>query len=91
VIPSNFMVTPVVAVQSSKPVFTPDPVEVVKILLGSVEELTREDAVQVKEIIAARTFSMMAPHFVIEGEIVWGATAMMLNELRTILKEITSQ
>jgi 8-oxo-dGTP pyrophosphatase MutT (NUDIX family) len=89
VIPSNFMVTPVVAVQSTRPTFTPDPVEVVKILEGSVEELIREDAVHVKEILAARTFPMMAPHFLVEDEVVWGATAMMLNEFRTILKEIS--
>jgi len=31
---------------------------------------------------------MLAPHFEIDGEVVWGATAMMLNELRTILLEI---
>jgi hypothetical protein len=34
---------------------------------------------------------MMAPHFEIAGEIVWGATAMMLNEFRLILQEIDIQ
>jgi hypothetical protein len=28
---------------------------------------------------------MLAPHFVIHNEVVWGATAMILNELRVIL------
>ncbi len=87
VIPSNFMITPVVAFQNSRPVFTPDPVEVVRILEGSIEALLREDAVNVKEIIAARVYPLQAPHFLIENEIVWGATAMMLNELRIVLKE----
>jgi hypothetical protein len=31
---------------------------------------------------------MNAPHFEIEGEVVWGATAMILNELRLIIREI---
>jgi hypothetical protein len=31
---------------------------------------------------------MMAPHFEIEEEVVWGATAMMLNEFRLVLKSI---
>jgi hypothetical protein len=31
---------------------------------------------------------MIAPHFEIGGEIVWGATAMMLNEFRLVLQEI---
>jgi hypothetical protein len=30
---------------------------------------------------------MMAPHFEIEGEVVWGATAMILNELRVMISE----
>jgi 8-oxo-dGTP pyrophosphatase MutT (NUDIX family) len=88
VIPSNFMVTPVVGFLRQTPFFTPDPKEVVKIIHGSVEELLKPDAVKVKEIMAARMFPMQAPHFEIEGEVVWGATAMMLNELRVVLREL---
>ncbi|MDZ7650049.1 MAG: hypothetical protein U5K54_24590 [Cytophagales bacterium] len=46
------------------------------------------DAVLTKEIFAANMFQMSAPHFEIENEIVWGATAMMLNEFREVLKEL---
>ena len=88
VIPSNFMVTPVVAWQATKPIFIPDPVEVVKVLECSIEDLMKEDAVQVKEILAARKYRLSAPHFMLENEIVWGATAMMLNEFRTVLRKI---
>lgn len=88
VIPSNFMVTPIVAFQRSKPIFIPDPVEVVRILEGTLEDLLRDDAVKVKEILAARIYSLSAPHFLIQNEIIWGATAMMLNELRMVLREI---
>lgn len=85
VIPSNFKVTPVIAVQRNRPLFVPDPVEVVRVLEGTISGLLRDDAVAVKEITAARVYRLNAPHFVMENEIVWGATAMMLNELRTIL------
>ena len=88
VIPSNFMVTPVVGFLQAKPLFIPDPIEVVKVLEGSVEGLIREDAIHVKEILAARVYQLRAPHFLIDHEIVWGATAMMLNEFRTVLREI---
>jgi 8-oxo-dGTP pyrophosphatase MutT (NUDIX family) len=87
VIPSNFMVTPVVAMVH-QPVFKPDAHEVAKILFGDLEGLLREDAVKTKEILAAGTYRMMAPHFEFENEIVWGATAMMLNEFRTVLNEL---
>jgi hypothetical protein len=88
VIPSNFLVSPVVGVSRTKPEFKADPVEVVKILEADVLDLIREDAIHQKEILAAKQYRMMAPHFEIEGEVVWGATAMMLNELRRVLREI---
>lgn len=88
VMPSNFIITPVVAVLDEQPVFIPDPHEVAKILYGSIDDLIKDDAIKEKEILAAGQFRMMAPHFEIDGEIVWGATAMMLNEFRMILKEI---
>jgi 8-oxo-dGTP pyrophosphatase MutT (NUDIX family) len=87
VIPSNFMVTPVVGICRTKPAFTADPVEVVRILEGDLSELILDDAVKEKEILVAKQYRMLAPHFEIDGEIVWGATAMMLNELRTIVRE----
>jgi 8-oxo-dGTP pyrophosphatase MutT (NUDIX family) len=88
VIPSNFMVTPVVAFAEKRPTFTADPVEVVRIIEGRLDDLIKEDAVRTKEILAAKLYPMMAPHFEIEEEVVWGATAMMLNEFRLVLKSI---
>jgi 8-oxo-dGTP pyrophosphatase MutT (NUDIX family) len=88
VIPSNFMVTPVVACCAAIPELRPDPREVSRILTGNLLELIRQDAIRNKEILAAGQFRMMAPHFEIENEIVWGATAMILNELCHIIREI---
>lgn len=88
VIPSNFIVTPVVGFVSSKPALVADPVEVAKILHADIESILPDTAMLEKEIIAGQSYQMMAPHFEIENEVVWGATAMMLNEFRTVLKEI---
>ena len=88
VIPSNFIITPVVAIADSLPVFKPDPYEVARIFTFPLSDLLIDDAIKHKEIVAAGKFRMMAPHFEIDGEIVWGATAMMLNEFRTILRDI---
>ena len=85
---SEFFVTPVVAVASSMLTFRPDPREVVQILQCNLIDLVKEDAVQVSEIMAAGAYRMQAPHFSVQGEIVWGATAMMLNEFRVVLQEI---
>ncbi|HEV8511923.1 MAG TPA: CoA pyrophosphatase [Cyclobacteriaceae bacterium] len=88
VIPSNYLVVPVIAYSLTKPKFIPQESEVVKILEGDLDELVRDDAIQTKEILAAKMYPMLAPHFLIEGEIVWGATAMMLNEFRVIVREV---
>lgn len=90
VIPSNYLIVPVVAYTTTKPKFIPQESEVVKILEGNIDELLQEDAIQTKEILAAKKYPMLAPHFLIEGEIVWGATAMMLNEFRMVVREILS-
>lgn len=85
VIPSNFMVAPVIAYTEEKPLFVPQVSEVDKVLEADLQNLIAEDAIHTKEIIAAKMYPMLAPHFLIEGEVVWGATAMMLNELRMIV------
>ena len=88
VIPSNFMVTPIVGILSGSISFVPDPFEVEKIIVGTLEDLLKADAIKQTEIVAAGKYRMMAPHFEIENEIVWGATAMMLNEFRMVLQSI---
>lgn len=85
VIPSNFMVTPVVGICKVQPEFRPDQREVDKVITAALEALIAEEAIRTQEILAAGRFRMEAPHFIFEEEIVWGATAMMLNELRTLL------
>jgi len=88
VIPSNFLVTPIIASFPSKPLFRPDPHEVSRIIEARVADLAAADPIRQKEILAAGKYRMMAPHFEIENEIVWGATAMMLNEFRVVLREL---
>lgn len=88
VIPSNFMVSPIVAVADTAPTFVGDQVEVAKVLTGKLFDLLPDDAVHRTELVAAGRFRMDAPCFEIDGEIVWGATAMMLNELRLVTREI---
>ncbi len=91
VIPSNFLVTPVIGVAQGKPIWVPDNHEVARVLHGRLENLLKENAVRTQEIIAAGRYRMLAPHFEVEGEIVWGATAMMLNEFRWIIRDLKNE
>jgi 8-oxo-dGTP pyrophosphatase MutT (NUDIX family) len=88
VIPSNYQVTPVIASVMHKPSFKPDPFEVSRILEARVGDFASEYAIKQTEILVAGKYRMLAPHFKIENEIVWGATAMMLNEFRVVLREL---
>ncbi|MBX2963310.1 MAG: CoA pyrophosphatase [Cyclobacteriaceae bacterium] len=89
VIPSNFLVTPVIGVAEGKPQWVPDQHEVARVLQGRLENILNENAIRTQEIMAAGRYRMLAPHFEVEGEIVWGATAMMLNEFRWVVNELT--
>lgn len=86
VLPSNYLITPVIATISSIPSFVPDPFEVARVIRASLDDLLDEKASKQKQITVAGIYTLDAPHFEIEQEIVWGATAMILNELREILK-----
>jgi 8-oxo-dGTP pyrophosphatase MutT (NUDIX family) len=88
VMPSNFMVTPVVGYMTKRPAFVPDKIEVVRVLEGDLRRLMPDESITISEIVVAKTYKLMAPHFLIDNEIVWGATAMMLNEFRVILKDL---
>ena len=87
VIPSNFMVTPVVGYLSHTPIFRPDPYEVDRIITLQFDLLVANDAILNRSITIDKTHQRIAPHFVVEDEIVWGATAMMLNEFREVVRE----
>jgi 8-oxo-dGTP pyrophosphatase MutT (NUDIX family) len=87
VMPSNFMVTPVIGFLPTQPIFKADAREVARIIQTDLDDIIADKAIKQKEILAAGKFKMHAPHFEIDGEIVWGATAMMLNEFRIIVRE----
>ncbi|MBM3177894.1 MAG: CoA pyrophosphatase [Bacteroidetes bacterium] len=87
VIPSNFMVHPFVGWLPGPGEFNPDPREVKQILSMNLMDLMLDQALGVTEINASG-YTLKAPHFIAEGQIVWGATAMILSEFRQIVKEV---
>lgn len=80
--PSNFEVTPVLAVSSTIPDYIPDKIEVEKILEVELSELLNSDNQLEKEMTFKNGITFSTPYFQLQNEIVWGATAMILNELK---------
>jgi 8-oxo-dGTP pyrophosphatase MutT (NUDIX family) len=85
--PSKMKVLPVLGYQLSVPRFTLDPGEVDKIITLSLRELLNPGNLQ-KQRVTVGTWSEIVPCFNIRGNIIWGATAMILNELKTIIQPI---
>lgn len=84
--PSNFLVTPIVGYTNERPNFRPDPEEVERILEVPLEELLDELNLQEKDITIFPAIRLKVPCFYIDGNVIWGATAMMLNELIDVIR-----
>jgi 8-oxo-dGTP pyrophosphatase MutT (NUDIX family) len=85
--PSGFLIHPFVAYADTRPSFRPDPVEVAELIEVPLplllDPLTKE-----REEWLIRGSLVDVPFFHIFGHKVWGATAMVLAELVTILHEV---
>lgn len=86
--PSNFMVHPFLGICKEEIHFKPDPVEVAAVIELPLA-VFRDDTIIVTETLTTSyATSIEVPAFKIEGHIVWGATAMLLSELRDVLDGI---
>ncbi len=88
--PSNFLVTPVVGYQSTRPHFSADPKEVARIIEIYLDDLLDDRKRQMKKMTLRQGISLKVPSFYLDGNIIWGATAMILSELKEIAAEIYS-
>ena len=84
VVPSNYVVVPVVGWIDHRPAFRTDPYEVARLLEVPLALLLdpanrREDEWQLRNRRA------LVPYFSLDGQTVWGATAMILSELLAVV------
>ncbi|HKK60976.1 MAG TPA: CoA pyrophosphatase [Bacteroidales bacterium] len=81
---SNTFVQPFVGWLDRVPVFYPEKSEVQYLIITSLKDLF--DPANCKKGTFGHTEQPIdAPYFEIEGEIIWGATAMMLGEFRALV------
>jgi len=85
---SGFLVHPFVGMGNIDH-FVPQAEEVANILQWPLQSLLSDRAIHIRDIVPRPGVSLKdVPYFDCMGHILWGATAMMLSELRTILKDI---
>lgn len=86
---SGYLLHPVVGVTTARPVFRPAEWEVARLLEVQLDRL-RDPAAVHRERRAlerqGRTVDVEVPYFDLEGEKVWGATAMVLAEFLAVLR-----
>ncbi len=85
---SNFKVYPFVGYLPYTPKFVAQESEVQSILEIPFELFLKESNRKKKDMTMSNNFTMQnVPYFDIQGQVVWGATSMMLNELIACAKD----
>ena len=87
---SNFDVLPVVAYSNTRPNFKKSVDEVKKIIEIPLSELFDDDKVSVRNV-RLNDESYKIPYFSLKNCYIWGATAMMLSELKEIVRNLPNK
>ncbi|MAN28043.1 MULTISPECIES: NUDIX hydrolase [Mesonia] len=86
--PSNFWVQPYLGIAEQTPQFMKQESEVEEILEVSLKDFLNDRNLIEKELSTSYAKNVLVPAFYLNEQIVWGATGMMLNEVKGILKEV---
>jgi hypothetical protein len=78
----------VVGATDARPDFNIDPREVAKLLEIPLSDLLDATRIGNKEIVVRDNITIQAPYYGLQGQTVWGASAMILSELLVLLEEI---
>ncbi len=86
--PSNFNVFPFLGFCTSKPNFVPDPREVASMALFPLNDILEDSSLTMQSVSATYSTDIVVPAFKLGETVIWGATAMMLQELKDVIKSI---
>ncbi len=85
---SEYLVQPYVSfLEQDEPVFKAQVTEVEAVYSVKLSELLNEQNLN-QGSVKVRDYSVLTPYFLLENKQVWGATAMILNEMRALVKPI---
>ncbi len=86
--PSNFMVYPTVGYMLRRPAFVLDPKEVAELIEVEIDLFLQEEIRKNRRIKLGQNMKIEVPTFLVKGHIIWGATAMILNEFLHLWREL---
>jgi 8-oxo-dGTP pyrophosphatase MutT (NUDIX family) len=83
---SNFYIQPVVACINSKPLFKPSLEEVEELIECKLSYILDESIISETMVnLTTSGLKIKAPYFNVEGNVLWGATAMLLSEVKQMM------
>ena len=83
---SNFKIYPILAYSQSKPKIKINTQEVEHIITIKIDNLMNDNSLLKSKNIQVGTQFFSVPCFIFEDNVVWGATSMILNELKEVIK-----
>ncbi len=86
--PSNFFVQPFLGITEKTPQFIAQEDEVEAVIEVPLFEFLDDKVKAIQTLSTSYAKKIEVPAFQLQGHTVWGATAMMLNEVREILKQV---
>lgn len=86
--PSNFLVIPFLGMLDYEPDFVPDPTEVAEIVELPLSTLLNDNVLATVPLKTSYAEVINVPAYVVNGHVIWGATAMMLSELKETIKKV---
>ena len=84
--PSNFLVTPYLGFSNENLQFIPNPEEVQRVLELPIHQLLDDKTIVQTKMTTLYATDIDVPAFLVENFLIWGATAMILNELKELFK-----
>ena len=86
--PSNFTVHPFMGITTKTPKFVKQDDEVEDLIEVTLKDFIDDNLMTSRLIMTSLQKEVEVPAFHFNGHIVWGATAMMLNEVKDLLKTV---
>lgn len=86
--PSNFIVQPFMGFMEDKPLFVAQPSEVEALIEVPLPHFLDDTVIVSKLLTTSYAVDIEVPAFHLNGHLVWGATAMILSEVRHLIKEV---
>lgn len=87
--PSNFLVTPYLGFSKENLQFIPNPDEVQRVLEFPIHQLLNDKTIVQTKMTTSYAINIDVPAFEVDNFLIWGATAMMLSELKELIKNAT--